>query len=360
MYTSLWIRGFKCFDELTLGNLSRVNLFAGVNNSGKTALLEAIFLHCGAYSPEITFKLNAFRGIEKVNTELTPWAETPWDWFFANMDTAREIELSGQVRNRPRRSLWLRVLRNPEDLARVPSVTGQRQVNDDLSIPATAAAQVLELCYREDEREGCYYLIIDQNGARTEPLPPAPPFPAIFLPARGRFSPAVDAQRFGTLRTENKHDVILDALRVIEPRLRDLTVVAGRLGPLIYGDIGLPRLIPLPFLGEGMGRLASLLLAVGNAPGGVVLVDEIENGLHHSILQRVWEVLGNVAARFDTQIFATTHSFECIEAAHRAFARTDSYEFRLHRLEQVDSRVRCVTYDRETLEGAIDSGLEVR
>lgn len=107
-------------------------------------------------------------------------------------------------------------------------------------------------------------------------------------------------------------------------------------------------------------RLASLVIHVGNAPKGVVLVDEIENGLHYSILPRVWKAVGEVARQFDTQIFATTHSMECIVAAHKAFSESEHYDFRLHRLERTGDTVHTVTYDQETLDAAIETGLEVR
>ena len=109
-----------------------------------------------------------------------------------------------------------------------------------------------------------------------------------------------------------------------------------------------------------MVRLASLVLHIGNAPNGVVLVDEIENGLHHSILPKVWRAIGEVAREFNTQVFATTHSLECIVAAHKAFAGSGLYDFRLHRLERRKATIRAVTYDQEALEAAIETGLEVR
>jgi AAA15 family ATPase/GTPase len=113
-------------------------------------------------------------------------------------------------------------------------------------------------------------------------------------------------------------------------------------------------------MGEGMARLASLVMYIGNAPDGVVLVDEIENGLHHSILSKVWGAIGEAARHFRAQVFATTHSLECIVAAHKAFSESEHYDFRLHRLERANETIRAVTYDQETLEAAIEIDLEVR
>ena len=73
--------------------------------------------------------------------------------------------------------------------------------------------------------------------------------------------------------------------------------------------------VPLLYMGDGMGRLASILLAISSAAGGGVVIDEIENGIHHSCLEALWSVIFQAAAQSKTQVFATTHSYECIEAS---------------------------------------------
>ena len=110
-------------------------------------------------------------------------------------------------------------------------------------------------------------------------------------------------------------------------------------------------------MGEGMTLIARLVLAIASVPDGVVLVDEIENGIHHSILPDVWPVVDEAARQFRTQIFATTHSLECVTAAHESLS-TD--RFCLHRLEVADGTSRCVTYEPDSIRAAIQHGLEVR
>ena len=129
---------------------------------------------------------------------------------------------------------------------------------------------------------------------------------------------------------------------------------------MLHGEIGVGRLVPLPLMGEGMVRLADMMLNIGNAQDGVVLIDEIENGLHYTILHKVWEAIEQATREFNTQLFATTHSLECIIAAHRAFSKSEKYDFRLHRLDLIDDLIHVVTYDKDSLEAAIETGLEVR
>ena len=109
-----------------------------------------------------------------------------------------------------------------------------------------------------------------------------------------------------------------------------------------------------------MRRLLSIVLAIATAPGGRVLIDEIENGLHHSVLVKVWEAIADAAVRADAQIFATTHSYECIQAAHKAFAEKRPADLRLFRLDRVDAEIRVAAYNETTLETSIDMSLEVR
>jgi AAA15 family ATPase/GTPase len=106
--------------------------------------------------------------------------------------------------------------------------------------------------------------------------------------------------------------------------------------------------------------LLSVLLAIANTRGGIVLTDEIDTGLHHSVLQKVFEAIGLAARNADAQVFATTHSYECIMAAHRAFSEGEGYDLSLHRLDRIDHHIRVVTYDRESLEASLDLSWEVR
>jgi AAA15 family ATPase/GTPase len=113
-------------------------------------------------------------------------------------------------------------------------------------------------------------------------------------------------------------------------------------------------------MGEGMRRVLSLVLAIANAPGGVVLIDEIENGLHYSVQADVWKAIARAARDADVQVFATTHSWECIEAAHRAFKEAGPYELRYYRLDRRGSDIGVKSFDERMLDTVEKSDLEVR
>lgn len=95
MYPSFEIRNFRCFDHLHIADLARVNLIAGANNAGKTTLLEALFLHSGAYNPELTLGLNAFRGISEIKVSFARRDESLWDSLFYQFDTSKIVGVVG-------------------------------------------------------------------------------------------------------------------------------------------------------------------------------------------------------------------------------------------------------------------------
>ena len=126
--------------------------------------------------------------------------------------------------------------------------------------------------------------------------------------------------------------------------------------PMIWGDIGLSELVPLPAMGEGMTRLARILLGMSSVPGGVILVDEIEIGIHHSAMVGAWKAIGQAAERFDVQVFATTHSFECIQKAVEAFTPEGFRYFRTSIIKEKGA----VSYEPEQVDLAVRISMEIR
>ena len=96
------------------------------------------------------------------------------------------------------------------------------------------------------------------------------------------------------------------------------------------------------------------MMTVGN---GVVLVDEIENGFHYSLMPEVWHRIYKVCKRLGTQIIATTHSRECVEAAHESL-QPDSFAF--HRLELHENANSCVSFPSDALDAVFEQNFEIR
>ena len=356
MFDSISIKNFRCFEDFSIDSLGRVNLVAGANNVGKTALLEAIFLLLGATNVYLVVTISAFRGIEEFKGDLTSVRGLLWSPLFPKFDSRAKIQISGSLSMSGQCNLELQLV--PGTSARLALGEAAVEIGPGANgLPG----QVMQLRYTDPSGETrSAEMWMDKKGVHIEPAPSQPSFPGFFLPARHRPSLQEDAERFGQLEVMEEPYDLLETLKIIEPRLKRLATIFSAGMPIIYGDIGLGRMLPLPLMGDGLGRLASLLLVIASAPHGVVLVDEIENGLHHSVLTKVWQAVGDAARRFDTQVFATTHSFEAIQAAQQAFESGESHDFRLHRLENVAGKIKAFTYDQETLAAAMKADMEVR
>ena len=128
-----------------------------------------------------------------------------------------------------------------------------------------------------------------------------------------------------------------------------------------YADIGMSRKIPMAFLGGGMSRLLSIILAIATAKNGIVLIDEVDAGIHYSHMPKVWEGISRAAREFNCQIFASTHSYECLQAAYNGIAQADmAREFRYIRLERDKQETVAKTYTHDLLGAALSRGWEIR
>ena len=345
MLERLHIRNYRVFNDLKIDLLSRINLIAGKNNSGKTSLLEAIFLLSGGGNPKAAIHS---RGI---GSDLGPaTGETLWKLMFSELDIDRSIEITGHYKTLGQLTLKIS-LEQPRTTEISLGRTGGAYSNSD--------AYEWALVFRYTDPKGQHFESRMQRKKDTFEIKPIPfnlAFEAMILPSEIE-DPQESARLLGRLRKHKQGQVLLEALQVIEPRLQSIEDNSSSGTPMIWGDIGLPELIPLSAMGEGMTRIAGLILAIASTPGGVVLADEIENGLHHSVLPEVWKVVYTAAKQFNTQVFATTHSFECVEAARKALGADG---FLLHRLEANGTENRCVTYEPEEIDVALRHNLEIR
>jgi len=360
MYTSFKVKNFRCFKDLELGDLARINLIAGKNNVGKTALLEAFWIHQGGNNATLGLKIDAFRGIHEFNSQ-----ELLRD-LFREFDSSRKIELSsyddaGNTRRTIITECEQRITQFPLS-ENNENMTPEQETSSQLSEPLSSGIAFNYIDESGKGYEASMYLVEGNGKMRVQfdraSFPKRPV--GTFLAAQSRTDPAVNAERFGNLRITKEQGEMVRILREIEPRLQSLDVIPRGGKPIVHGDIGLDRLVPLPLLGEGTNRLLSYSLAIAHAADGIVLIDEIENGLHYMVRADVWKAIAALARRYNVQVFSTTHSEGCIRVAHRAFVEDGQYDFRLHRLDRVADTIEAVTYDQETLAVALEDGLEVR
>ncbi len=107
---------------------------------------------------------------------------------------------------------------------------------------------------------------------------------------------------------------IVEDMRLLLPDIDSIHFLTGmvRREVILVGLRGGGRRMPIGSYGDGLRRLLELRLNLEAAADGFLLIDEIDTGLHWTIMEDVWRLLVEVAKKSNVQIFATTHSLDCI------------------------------------------------
>jgi ABC-type lipoprotein export system ATPase subunit len=316
MYKSLRIQNFRGFQDFEIGPLARINLIGGKNNVGKTALLEAIFLLNNALSQTVDLDLAGARRFRK---KFGPSPEGRWLDIFHNFDTQNVVEIIAvdakgdqlHLSIRPNAPISYWAMRD-----------GVRQQVDDAKTGIPPTQFVTPFAYEEANVITAQYKLVGENITNE----------------------------------------VVAALQMIEPRLKSLELESVGNQQLLMANIGGPKPIPLQLIGGALTRLLIVLDTIMQTThGSIILFDEMDSGFHYSVLEKVWEAIGQFAEKQDVQIFATTHSDEAIDAANAAFKEKNEDFFRWHRLDRLeDGSIEAVTFDKEAFDAAVDLNFEIR
>lgn len=359
MYKSLSIKKFRGIENLDVEDFKRINLFVGKNNSGKTTLLESLFCITGPTNPELPIKTNLFRNFEFIN-------ENSWSFFFNNAQTDSEIEFFAELDHpQERRTLKIKPNTNHrEQLGKSVVENGSIELKSSLTKTSDRInGLVLEFIQTRVGKKQSKYLshaIVKESGIieYKRPKDYQEALRGIFL--KSNSLPLELDRRFDKIQVNKQVNRIVDILKVIEPNIVGLVLGADK---ILYCDVGLNKLIPINFVGDGMFRVLSIILAIFDAPNGVVFIDEVENGFHYSSQEMLWKSIFGVAKELNVQVFATTHSWECVKAfsnCYEALENKDNFNIKLFRMEKRQKKTNLISYDHTMLKDSIESGWEVR
>jgi len=351
MFKSVTVKNFRVITNLRVDGLSRVNLFVGHNACGKTTFLESVFFLIGATNPKLPVNANTFRGFPYVSKEV-------WPTYFHNMATDTPIEISGddsESGEEVRLSIEPRYESSKANSEGMQSVLSAAVAPTDSESAGGVNGLKLEYCTSADPKSKHVSQVFVCDGHVTEEGAKVRPARGVFvLPVpidlRGRFS---DVQR------KKRVSEVVALLTEIEPSLEDLRL----LDPpgVLYADTGISELIPVDLMGGGINKLLSVALAMLDAQNGFVLIDEIENGLGYLSQRKLWDAIFNWAEKLNVQVFASTHSRECIRAFNDcAEVGLFGAEAKLFRIERENGSFRVVECSRGLLAESLESEWEVR
>ena len=303
MITSLHLRNFKRFESLDVSGFSKVNLISGKNNCGKTGLLEALALACSQENSQNIAK-----------------------WFRRNDGESQAKSFTH----------WF-----------------GRAGNSDWSVMAHTNSDVSWV--RHPDSDKGYGIVDGSNAAGLIPQP-------IRLIAIPTWTMPVEDEsvEFDRMILRKQEKVFEARLRSVEPKLESVRALQPESRRVLFADVGLPEMIPLSLLGQGVLRLTSIFIRALGAKADILLIDEIENGLHHSALIELWKGLKELSDKEGTQIFATTHSMECIAAASQVFGAGPDAGLSFHWIEDVKGVPTAISINAERLASVLETGFEIR
>jgi AAA15 family ATPase/GTPase len=349
MYENIKISNLRGITELEVKNLAQVNLIVGNNACGKTTFLEGIFFLIGAMNPALPVNANIFRNFPFMSNMI-------WDTYFHNMNANIPIKIEGQVRSstekdrlviRPRKA-------KPHQNSSAISDAFVSPTGDSETLIKIEGLNLEYSSSKHPEKATATSVFIEKDKIATEGEKSRE--------IRGVFSgpntPADWKERFGVVQRNKKLNEVISFLKQIEDKITDLRL--NEIG-LIDADLSLPHLIPTNLMGGGFEKLLGVALTMINFQNGIVLIDEIENGLHHSVQQKLWDAVFNWAQALNVQVFATTHSDECIKAFNNSLKLSlFKSQAKLFRIERKNDIFRSVEYTSELLNESFESNWEVR
>jgi len=374
VYESLLIENFRCFPSVAFDNLQRVNLIAGENNVGKSAVLEALWLLGTPNHPELARQLSTIRG----QMHLDP--EDLLSDLFYRFDTGQPVSISAKgTWGDGRRCLG--ITQQKRSTSTILADQDGQSSSQDHGLNYLTTHSPLEIVFDYTDENGDMHpsrghwlqfegtlpqmgmflgAQVSQEGIQAQRATSVNLPASVYLPpSRFREFAQEDVALYSSLEVKGKSDFVLQALRQIDERIERITAAVIK-SPMLHVSIGIDRLVSVAMLGDGASRFLSMILRFQVAQRGSILIDEVENGVHYTKLVAMWDQIRELADRFNVQVFATTHSRECITAAHESFRSASDIGIALHRIDVEQGIPVAKTYGYDGIEYVLEEGFEVR
>jgi hypothetical protein len=356
MIKSLQVKNFRCFKELELHELRRINVVVGKNATGKTALLEAVRLALSG-TPTALWVMNQVRSwpLYYPQPPTRDQFESMWNPYFFAFNSSSPISM--EFHDSQGHAATLKIYYEPKRA--VTTVPKQRE--DQPPAPSVA---ISPLAFERTDLSGqsstLYASVNPQGGYVLDPGTEVGPS-SEFITSTLLVNPSQAAAWFSYLSLQKREKEIVDAVKEeFEPALESLSVLSLGQLPSVYASIKyLKEKLPLSLLSGGINKFVVVLAAVLMRGSGVVLIDEVENGFFYKTLEPMWKYLLKLAGDNDTQIFVSTHSQECVRALVPAMQGHED-EFTLLRAERTNGSSTVTLLEGKFLEAAIEQGVEVR
>ncbi len=376
MLKDVTIKNYRCFEDFTIDGLSQVNLIVGSNQVGKTSLLEAIYL---LVKNKSEFPESLFYILDQRREFIVRFVED-------------EKQLNGDYEVYELTNIFNKNDENDKKNTTINSGKHKHfniQYFDEKLICNDLDLREFEFEFEFEEAIGIgREIVIERGSGRVTKR-------SIYLPkivegirlkrnqifarvnkikllnqnlekyifiSSNRIDFEVMATIWENITLTSKEDKVVEALQIIDPKVERIGFYISEFQKMIRVKLkGETNPLPLSSMGDGMSRILSLAMAAVTAENGVLLVDEIDTGLHYQVQTDMWRLIIQTARELNIQVFATTHSWDCICALQEVLAELEDKSIvKLFRLSKKYGKLGAVEYDSEDIDIAVRQSIEVR
>lgn len=366
MLKKLKIENFRCFKSFELNHLGRVNLLVGENNSGKTSILEAIKLF---YS-----EANDIRSLKEIMSERGEYLQDGKTLDISHLVYGREFNSDKSISIKSDENYKF-IIKFKEDELKTDLENSSSQ---DKPIRLTET----EVIEHADFSSFIYAIKNATTTNKTNRFSTIlnyleSPFSNLKITSNvnilntkfisvSSLSVHETLELFNQIVLTPEEDLVYQALRIIEPNIERIAPIGNEIKKNNSRSGFFVRLsdtqkrIPIGSMGDGIWRMLGLSLALVSAKDGVLLVDEIDTGLHYTALENMWKLIWETSKKLNIQVFATTHNSDCWKALEALTNRKDVGEedISIQRIEK--DTPRSVAYSKEEIAIAVEREIEVR
>ena len=294
------IKNYKLFKDFKAKGFGRVNLIGGKNNVGKTAFMEALELFIST-NDTLSFSYYLYLLIRRRQSSNRRDRYFELDFLYKNSqkmlieNSYKKIEV--------------------EYLEELPDIINDISEEANLYIKHEPS---LKLTVNDNQKIFSVSRILDRPpiGMRR-PLDFNKEIKINFI------SSATTDERdiailYGKLIDLNKESFLNNSLRIFDDNIISLKQKATDRDIVLKLQLKNQELpVLLSSVGEGVNRYITILCGIWASQNGFLFIDEIENGIHYTNYDKLWKIIFLVSKEANVQVFATTHSKECIESFNR-------------------------------------------
>lgn len=345
MFKTVAIENYRGIRRSVINDLSQINVFFGKNNCGKSSILEGIFLLTGQSNPLLPISVNKTRGLLEATEE-----NLLLEFYKANPNNTINIVENGDVY----RELMIEMFKSSShDVDLQGLETGKSNAGQgyyglryQYKLNGNGVVYRSSLTVSEDKSASAK---VDVDKRYSEVI-----F-SQYIPSTHRIVELTD--KLEKIIQNKQEDAILDVLRIIEPNLKDIQL----LGNKVMVDVGLDRRLPINVLGDGFSKILSLILSIYDCAGGMLMVDEIDNGLHFSVMPKLWESIISAVKKNNVQLFVSTHNIDMLKALVDVVSYKDESLVASYKLlRKSDDEIVALKYEIESLSYSVLNDIEVR